>query len=227
MNLKLRLISTCTAVLLTAGVSGQCLALSTPFTDLGGTGAKEYILTLQEKGIVQGVGEGLFAPDRLMTAAEGVQLLVNTLDLNLDTIRFVKEPKATDYFSKADDNAWYAKALITAAVNGLDLPADLDPAQVWSRQELIYRLIGAMEMTGKAPMIIQLYREIADEDQIDEAYRGAVQRALTYGVVQLDEDGNFHPQDPVTRAEAAQQAYLALACMETYSEPATDESGLR
>lgn len=217
-----RFVSACTAVLLTAAVSGQCLALSAPFTDLGDTGAKEYILTLQEKEVVRGVGDGLFAPDRLMTAAEGVQLLVNALDLNLDTVRFIKEPKATDYFSKADDNAWYAQALITAAVNGLALPSDLDPAQVWTRQEFIYRLIGAMEMTGKTPVIIQIYREIADEDQIEEAYKSAVQRALAYGVAALDEDGKFYPQEPVTRAEAAQQVYLALACMENYSEPASE-----
>ena len=222
MKTKARLISAFAAVVLTVSLSAGALAVSEPFSDLDHCAAKEYILTLQDKGIVRGVGGGLFAPDRLMTAAEGVQLLVSALDLNLDTIRFIKEPKATDYFSKADDSAWYANALITAAVNGLDLPADLDPAQVWTRQEFIGRLIAGMEMTGKTPMIIELYREIADEDQIAEQYKSAVQHALAYGVVTLDGEEKFHPQESITRAEAAQQAYLAMACLETYSEPAND-----
>ena len=124
MSIKSKIISLSTVFALILTFSSQCaLAATTPFTDIDNVAAKDKIISLQEKGFVNGIGNGLFAPDSKLTAAEGIQLIVNSLDLNLDLVSFFKEPKATDYFKKADDSAWYADALIIAAVNGVDLPA--------------------------------------------------------------------------------------------------------
>jgi hypothetical protein len=80
-------------------------------------------------------------------------MIVNAAGLNLNTIRFAKEPKATDYFANANNSAWYAQALIIAGVHGLDLPADLQPGQKLTREEFTHQLIDAIELSGQLPMV--------------------------------------------------------------------------
>ena len=46
--------------------------------------------------------------------------------------------------------------------------------------------------------------EIKDTDSITPEYSGLLQRALLYGIVELDQDGNLDPKSALTRAEAAE-----------------------
>lgn len=226
MNIKFKMISLCTATLLTLALGGQCFAAAMPFSDLADVSAKEKILVLQEKGLVRGIADGVFAPNNTLTAAQGIQLIVNALDLNLDLVRFFKEPKATDYFPKANNDAWYANALIIASVNGLNLPAELDPDENWTREEFTNHLILAMETHKHLPMIKLIPAQIADEDQITIEYSGAIQRALVYRVVTLDGGAKFNPKAEISRADAAQQVYLALEYIAAHStEPVNSEDG--
>src|SRR5665647_213222 len=112
----------------------QGFAEPTPFKDIENVPEKTSILTLYEKGFVRGVGNDLYAPNSYTTVAEAIQFFVNFLDLNLDNIRFFKEPKATDYFKKADNDAWYSGALIIGAIKGAGFPSDIDPKQVLTRE---------------------------------------------------------------------------------------------
>lgn len=219
MMIKPRLISLAAGLVLILAFAGQGLAAVIPFTDLADVPAKEKILALQEKGLVRGVGGDRFAPEATITAAQSIQLLVNAYGMNLDAIRFIKEPKATDYFPRANNDAWYAQALIVAAVNGLELPADLDPRQHWTRQEFTYHLIQGMESHFNLPMIKLVPAVVADQDQMNPSYDGAIQRALVYGVVVLDDDGKFHPQAKISRAEAAEQIYNALDYLKAHRLP--------
>jgi len=208
--MKIKIASVCMAFALTLTLSGQCFAASTPFTDLENTNAKEKILSLQAKGYANGIADGVFAPHETMTAAQGIQLIVKALGLNLDTIRFVKEPKATDYFKKANNDSWYAHSLIVASVNGFDLSSDMDPNQEWTHEEFTYHLIQIMEKHANLPMIKLVPTEIADQDQMESSYSGAIERALAYNIVTLDTNGKFNPKVNITRAEAAEQVYNAL-----------------
>ncbi len=208
-------ISYCLAALLAFSISGQCFASSSPFTDLDTVSSKDKILILQKEGYVNGVSDGMFAPNKSITAAESIQLFVNALNLNLDTIRFIKEPKATDYFTKANDDAWYANAFIVASVNGLELPTDLDPNQEWTREEFTYHLIQAIENHENLPMIKIIPADITDASQINSSYSGAIQRALVYKIVNLDSNKNFYPTAKLSRAEAAEQVYNALDYIKT------------
>lgn len=199
-----------TAVVLTLAIGGQSFAASGSFSDLAGTAAKDKIIALQQKGIVQGVSDSKFQPDAHVTAAQGIQLFVNALDLNIDLLRFVKEPKATDYFANAHNDAWYADALIIAANNDIGLPADLDPADNWTREEFTRQLILAIEKHSNLPMIKIAPVDIADNSEFTAGYDGSIQRALVLGITSLDSEGKFHPAQDVTRAEAAEMIYNAL-----------------
>ncbi|WP_151733530.1 S-layer homology domain-containing protein [Paenibacillus tengchongensis] len=206
-------------------MGAQSFAAGADFTDLEGNAAKAHIVELQQKGILHGVGGGAFMPDAPLTAAQAVELLVNGLDLNLDTVRFVKEPLATDYFSQADNGGWYAQALITAAVNGVDLPRDLNPGEEWTREEFTHRLILAIEQHSNLPVIKLAPVDIADGGEITSGYDGSIQRALALGIAGLDTGGQFHPGDSITRGEAAEMLYHALEYVAAHPAPAGEAGG--
>jgi hypothetical protein len=206
--------------LLTLAFAGQSFAASLPFADLSNTAAKDKIVELQQKGVIHGLGDDQFLPDAPVTAAQGIQLLVNALDLNIDLLRFIKAPQATDYYPKASNDAWYAEALIIAANNDIGLPADLDPGKNWTREEFTHQLILAIEKHSNLPMIKIIPVEIADGDEFINDYEGSIQRAVVLGIASLDKAGNFHPADNITRADAAEMIYNALAYIAAHPAPA-------
>jgi len=220
MNKTLRHLFLSGAALLTLSFAGQSFAASVPFKDLSNTPAKNKIISLQEKGVISGVGAGLFMPNAPMTAAQGIQLMVNALDLNIDLLNFIKKPEATDYYANARNDAWYADALIIAANNDMDLPADLNPDKVWSREEFTHHLIVAMEKHSNLPMIKIMPVEIKDAGDFTNGYEGSIQRALVLGIAKLDAKGHFHPADNITRASAAEMTYNAIQYIEAHPAPA-------
>ncbi|GLX66612.1 S-layer homology domain-containing protein [Paenibacillus glycanilyticus] len=214
---KMIILSTITALSLTFAVPSY--AATNPFSDLTNIAAKDKIIALQEQGIVHGISDDSFAPNDTITAAQGIKLIVNAANLNLDLVRFLVEPKATDYFKNADNDAWYANALITASVNGVELPADLDPNKKWTREEFTHLLISTIETHSNLPKLKLAPIAINDSSDITIDYDGSIQRALAYNVVKLDEQGNFHPKSDITRAEAAEQIYNVLEYIKAHPTP--------
>lgn len=51
--------------------------------------------------------------------------------------------------------------------------------------------------------------EIKDNDKIEFLHSGAIQTAIALGIVELDAEGNFLPQDEIKRADA--QAFIDKA----------------
>ncbi|MFC4776583.1 S-layer homology domain-containing protein [Paenibacillus sp. GCM10023252] len=212
------------AAVLTLTLAGQSFAATSPFQDVKGTPAEDKINVLFEQGVIKGISDDKFAPGAVVTAAQGVQLIVNALDLNLDLVRFVKEPLATDYFKHADNKAWYAQTLIIAAVNNLELPADLKPTDKWTREEFTHQLISAIEQHANLPEIKLAPVEVKDQELLTPEYDGSLQRALAYGVVKLDEAGKFNPKAELTRGEAAEQIYNALEYIKAHPAPESLET---
>lgn len=163
--------------------------------------AYEDIMKLQQMGIISGV-DGKFHGDRPLTYAEGIHMIVKGMDLSLAAYTFIKAPEASDYFDNVPDAAWYTESLIVAAVNGLDLPSDLDPEAVMSREVFTHHLFTALQITGPYPFI-ELYNLLADEDSVTKPYMNSIQYMLNGRMVELDEDGRFRPLDDITRKEAA------------------------
>lgn len=205
MKLKIKVIVLTTILLLS--MTGQSFAVASPFTDITDTSSKDKIVKLYEGGVIKGTGNGLFNPDGTLSAAQGVQMIVNAFDISLASITFIKAPQATDWFKKADDNAWYADAFIRAGANNIGLPADLDPNTRWTKEEFAYYLITAMESHYNMPMINMMYIETADESDMTIEYQGAIQRSMKYNITALDQDKKFYPKKQLTRAEAAEMIY--------------------
>lgn len=205
MKRKIKLITLITVLVLS--MTGQSFAASSPFTDIDDSKSKDQIIALYEDGVIKGVGNGLFNPDGTLTAAQGVQMIVNAFDISLAKFLFIKAPLATDWFKNADDNAWYADALIRAGANDIGLPADLDPNAKWTKEDFTYYLVMAMESHYQMPMINMMYIETADEAEMTIEYQGAIQRSMKYNITVLDQDKKFYPKKMLTRSEAAEMIY--------------------
>lgn len=217
MKKPFKIITLSAAAALTLSFAGQAFASAAAFKDINSVEGKDQIIALHDSGLINGVTAELFAPNKTITQAETVQMIVNALGLNLDLVRFVKEPKASDYYKNAEDSAWYANALIVAAVNGLDLPAELNPQEKLTREAFTHQLIHSIENSGKLPMINPVVTEFKDQDQVKVDYSGSIQRALNYGIVKLDQNGEFHPKKEITRAEAAIEVSNALNYLKAHS----------
>ncbi|WP_311764953.1 S-layer homology domain-containing protein [Paenibacillus agricola] len=210
MKSRKKLLSLSAAVVLSLTLAGQSLAATAAFTDLDQVAAKDKIISLQSQGLVSGVSNGLFQPNATLSAAQGIQLIVKALGMNLDAIRFVKAPQATDYFAKAKNDAWYSQSFIIAANNGLKLSADLDPDQKWTKATFTKELLLALDGHNILHMIKIPVIEIKDKAEIALDDLGSVQAAIYKEIATLDADGNFHPKAEITRAEAAEMIFNTL-----------------
>jgi len=211
--MKNSLIKGMTALLILSAVSIPGFA-GVSFNDLDSIQESSAIIALSEKNIVKGTGNNRFEPLRAMTYAESVQLLVNTFGLNIDHIRFIKEPKASDYFKLANDDAWYAGALIIAPLNGAELSSEMVPNEAITRETFLKLFMQMLELKENLPLIKIAAADINDRDLIHPENNGIIDCAIYYGIVSLDDKGNFRPTETITRAEAAEWINHLLAFQE-------------
>jgi hypothetical protein len=186
-------------------VASLCVSLAGSafaFNDVGNDPEKTSIERLEKLGIVKGDGKGNFLPAQTMNVATAVSLIVRGMELNTDNIQFIKEPKASDYYSKVNDDAWYAQSFIIAQFNGLDVPQDIDPTAKATREQYTHWLFKALSTKGEYAWI-QIYVVMKDEKSIDPAYMESIQKLVISKIAKLDADQNFRPKQPITRSEAA------------------------
>ncbi len=175
------------------------------------------ITSLTERGIISGMDAQHFVPQGNISYAQGIQLLVKAFDLSLAAIDFVKAPVASDFFTKVPNNAWYAEAFITAQLNGLTIPKDVDPNSTLTREQFADLLIHALESKGDFPMVKMMVL-FADSDQIAPEMSGSAQRMVLYRIITLGEDHKFYPKKALTRGEASVWVYNALKLLDTKTE---------
>ncbi|MCS7463831.1 S-layer homology domain-containing protein [Paenibacillus doosanensis] len=182
---------------------------STPFQDIGGSGAKQQIEALQAKGIVSGVTDEQFAPGERLLLSQGIAMITRGLPASAPA-GDGGAASGTAFFTSVPAASWYAASFESARLRGLDLPAEANPAETMTKEQFVHYVVQAMESTHLFPLIKLSPAEIADGDELTAGYQGTVQRALHYDLVALDESGRFHPQSQMTREEAA--AILYRAC---------------
>jgi hypothetical protein len=187
------------------------LSLSTAamaFSDMKEGPANVKITELQKLGIVKGVGGDLFAPNENMTYAQAVQIIVKGLGLNIDHMRFIKKPEASDSFDNVPNDAWYADAFIVATLNGLPLSRNIDPEHPITREVFANLLAQAMWIKGDFAFI-EMWISIQDESDIDKGSMGNIQKLLIAHIAKLDDHQRFLPKQPISRGEAAVMLYDA------------------
>ncbi|MET3877150.1 protease complex subunit PrcB family protein [Chitinophaga sp. OAE865] len=186
-----------------------------------------FFLTLHP-GDVHGTGKAgteMMAPKPKprISFGNGIDLIVKGLGLNIDNVRFIKAPKATDYFKKANDKAPYAPSLIIAALNGVESLRDVDPASPATREQFAIALYEAIQSTGQYP-VNMMFINIKDESSFVSGGMNAVQTLIKFKVVAL-ENGNYRPKSYITKAEAAKMVENATAFIQAHKSAAAEHSG--
>ncbi|MBP1964378.1 S-layer homology domain-containing protein [Paenibacillus aceris] len=197
-------------------ISSLTFSSAFAFSDLE-EGQSEAILALKDRGIVSGIDSEHYVPKGKISYAQSVQMIVKGLNLNLDTIRFIKQPVASDTYTNIPNDAWYADAFIIAHYNGLEIPKDVNPNSTITREQFGDLLVRALEKKGNFPLV-KMFIVIKDEDQINVNYQGTLQRLLLYKITQLDKDGKFNPKSELTRGEAARWVYQAIRFVEAHTQ---------
>lgn len=172
------------------------------FSDVDKGADKEKIEALKEKGIVNGISKDHFNPKGTLTYAAGVSMIVKGLDLNIDHVRFIRMPLASDNHPNLKDDAWYSQAFVIADFYGLDIPEDVKPNDKMTKEQFAHHLFKAM-MTKGEYAFIELFVVINDEADVNPAYMDSVQKLLITKIASLDKKNNFHPTQSITRGEAA------------------------
>jgi hypothetical protein len=192
-------------------------AVYADFEDLDGHDSKESVYALQQAGIVNGIDEKRYAPEGTMTFAQGVQMVVKAFHMNIDALKFFKEPLASDYFERVPDDAWYSSSFMIAQLNGLSLSKDVEPDSTITREQFAHLLMEGLRTTGDYPFIL-LYMLIEDEADIDPSYMGSIQTLLIANMAKLNDAQRFMPKEPVTRGEAAVWVNQAVQFVKEHAE---------
>ncbi|MFB7816504.1 S-layer homology domain-containing protein [Paenibacillus chitinolyticus] len=190
---------------LTLGCSLLAASSASAFSDVQGADAA-VITSLQSKGVIQGVSEDKFAPQGKLTSVQGVHLIVKALQL-----------KAADVTLQNPNAPWYAESLDIAAKNGLPVELAADPSAELTREQFAQLLYKGIQATGDYPLI-KMYIRVADEDQMTPLYQGSIQNLLLMKVATLDDKSLFHPQDRITRMEAAGMIAKAIEFTDRHKE---------
>lgn len=196
------------------------------FDDLKGHSAEAKIESLSKQGIVSGIDKQHFNPKGTLTYAQGVQMIVKGLKLNIDTIKFIKQPQASDYFTKVKDKDWFAESFIIAQINGLQIPKDVNPNSTLTKEvfsDLLYHAL-----FSKADFaVIEIWAVIKDEDKVTKEYMNSIQKLLITKIATLDKNSLF-PKGEITRAEASEMLYNAMEFLKKHepSTPSSDEAAM-
>ena len=183
-----------------SSVSGDAV-----FADIAGHANQKAIEALAKKAIINGNGDGTFAPNRTMTRAEFCTITVRALDL---------KPQTNRTFSDVAATAWYAGYVGTASdkgiVNGIGR-GKFNPEGTITRQE-------AATMVARAAKVLKLDTSVDDADEILALFSDGAsvetwaRDAMAFCAVKGISNWNssLQPNKAILRCEIAQMIYNML-----------------
>lgn len=172
------------------------------FSDVAKDPNADKINALKEKGILSGFANDQFKPDDKLTYASGISMIVKGLDLNIDHIRFIKMPKASDKHPNLSDDVWYSQSIIVADFYGLDIPENIKANDPMTKEQFAHHLFQAM-MTKGDYAFIKIYMVVNDEADVNGEYMDSIQKLLISKIASVDQENNFYPTQAITRGVAA------------------------
>ncbi len=175
------------------------------FTDLGSVSwAKEQILFLADKGIVNGKGDKIFDPNGNVTREEFVKMLVCAFEIH--------NSDAVSDFTDCTGGAWYDSYVASAADKGIVMGSDngsFGIGQNITREDmsvLVYRVL----KTEKGFSASQTVEAFADQESISDYAVEGIYALKNAGYVNGMGNNMFNPKNFCTRAEAAVIIYNVI-----------------
>ncbi len=171
------------------------LAAAQNFPDTSDHWARDYILRLSAAGHINGYPDGSFKPDRFMSKAEFITVLISCKGVQAED---------TNTISYSDTNNHWAEAQINEAVKrGILIPSEdpngLLPDESVKRSQAAAMLVRAL---GKQPDSGSL--SFNDQAVVEKSmYRDHIKTAYDLGLISGFPDGNFEPFQNMTRAQVS------------------------
>ena len=171
------------------------------FADVEKHWSKSAVELAAAKGLVEGIGGGQFAPDKMVTRAEFTAMLVRTLGRGTST------GSSTVSYSDVTPDAWYFDAVATAQDLGLlDFVSGtkFKPDQPLTREEMASMLAAmiALEKPAIAQSDVSL-NGYKDLDNVDASYLENIRLMVKLQIMRGTSEETFSPKGVTTRAEAA------------------------
>lgn len=168
-------------------------ASSALFSDTSRHWARSYIASAVAYGFVNGYEDGTFRPDNNITRAEFTRML--NLALGNEGLTYVE-------FHDVYPNDWYYSDVIkgvAAGFTGGRSSTEFAPNDDITRQEAVVMLGRIVPSAGTTATL----KVFGDFDQVGDWAAQSMQKIVAKGYVNGYSDGNLHPRDMLTRAQAA------------------------
>lgn len=167
--------------------------------------AIESVEALAAREIVSGTGDGAFEPDRLVSRAEFVHMLVQSLDLAVDGTH--------GRFSDVEPGAWYADSIATA--ERLGIVHGKSDGSFGAQDSITREDMAVLVHRAATALDIELARTDAvsftDSASISAYAVEAVHAMQSSGLILGMDDGTFQPGSYASRAQAAVMMYRLFA----------------
>lgn len=204
LGFKKKSITIISTALLFGAIGPQAFAAST-FNDISNSYAKDAILQLAEKGIINGVSSGLFDPRGVILRQDFAIILAKALNLD------VSKPPLIPTFSDvpADNYAYtYVEAAARAGLMNGRGGGLFGEGTTLSRQDMAVIFVRALgvDTTGYAAKLT-----FSDKDAISEYAKDAVGYAVAARLIQGTGGNTFNPKGVANRQDVASVAYKFLA----------------
>lgn len=167
--------------------------------------AEEAIIALVEQGVVNGVGNDMFAPNDFITREEFSAMLVRA---------FIPDAQAAEIsFSDTNKSEWYyesvAKAYGAEIVKG-ESESIFGTGKNITRQDMATMLYRVGEYIKLNIAVPEDYAKFSDDDMISDYSKDAIYALREAGVINGISDLEFAPLENATRAQAAKMIYGLL-----------------
>ena len=167
--------------------------------------AAEAVISLKDKGIINGTDEGAFEPDRAVTREEFTKMLVTACNIKTDEYNIS--------FSDTKDGEWYIPYIGAATEKGIvkGIGDNLfGIGEKITRQDMAVMAERAADTCGYNIDKIKDYTVFADEAEIAGYAKDSIKRFFEGGIINGKENNRFDPYGNATRAEAAKIIYEAF-----------------
>ncbi|RAV03032.1 S-layer homology domain-containing protein [Paenibacillus sp. YN15] len=183
-----------------AGEGSPPLAQAASFRDIAGHWSEPIVREMATLEIITGYPDGSLQPDRSMTRAEFIAVVV----------RAMKAEAASDYVFPDTAGHW-AEPLIAAAyamgwTGGLTEDR-FGPDEAITREQMLVILIRALKLSGQTGAATGF----TDADSISQWASSAIALAVERGITDGYPDGSIRPGQSATRAEALTVLARAIA----------------
>ncbi len=194
-------------------------ALAYAATDISGHWAQATIEQCLDKGIVVGMPDGTFQPDKNVTRAE-FATMVNKA--------FGFEDADTDKtFSDVKDSDWYAKQVAIAAKAGFitGMPdGTFQPLRQCTRAEASVMVRRAAGLSEGDESALNVFKDVAN---IPAFAKGSISALVSEQLIKGYPDGTFGPQSQITRAESLVMIYRAGTGYIEEPKPGEEVTGVK